>query len=72
MAEDLLSVTYDRINERYYSDGPISTRYAHPFVLTDIKGVAGATEIRNIIALTQAQYNAIATPDANTFYVITP
>lgn len=72
MAEDLLGVIYDRINKRYYSDGPISTRYPHPFVLTNTASVSGAVEIRNIIALTQAQYNAIAAPDANTFYVITP
>jgi hypothetical protein len=72
MAEDLLDVVYDRVNKRYYSDGPISTRYPHPFVLTNTASVSGAVEIRNIIALTQAQYNTIAAPDANTFYVITP
>jgi hypothetical protein len=33
-------------------------------------GVAGAVVIDNIIALTQAQYDAISTPDANTLYVV--
>jgi hypothetical protein len=34
-------------------------------------GVAGANAVTNIISLTQSQYDAIDTPDANTFYVIT-
>jgi hypothetical protein len=33
-------------------------------------GVTGAVAINNVIALTQAQYDAISTPDANTLYVI--
>ena len=71
MAEDLLDVIYDRINRRYYSNGPISTRYHHPFVLTNTSGVTGADQVTNIISLTQAEYDAIVSPDASTFYVIT-
>jgi hypothetical protein len=33
-------------------------------------GVTGAVAINNAIALTQAQYDAISSPDANTLYVI--
>ena len=43
-----------------------------PAVRTDVTGVTGADPINNIISLTQAEYNAIVSPDANTFYVITP
>jgi hypothetical protein len=39
-------------------------------VKSDIAGVAGADAIANIISLTQAEYDAITTPDASTFYVI--
>lgn len=72
MSENLLPVNFDPVNENFFSDGPIDQRYRHYFVETDPSAVAGATRIDNIIALTQAQYDAIATPDASTFYVITP
>ena len=32
--------------------------------------IAGASDVTNIMSLTQAQYNAIGTPDASTLYVI--
>jgi hypothetical protein len=72
MSEKLLPVNFDPVNENFFSDGPIDKRYQHFFVETDTSAVAGATRIDNIIALTQAQYDAITTPDASTFYVITP
>jgi len=40
-------------------------------VKTDPTGVTGADEINNMMSLTQAEYDAIVSPDANTFYVIT-
>lgn len=44
-------------------------------IAADIKsnpaGVTGADAISNIISLTQAEYDAIATPDAATLYIIT-
>lgn len=42
-----------------------------PAVRTDTTGVTGADQITNIISLTQAEYDAIVTPDPATFYVIT-
>lgn len=39
-------------------------------VVSDI-GPAGSVVINNVVGLTQAEYDAIATPDANTLYVIT-
>jgi len=42
-----------------------------PAVKSDTTGVTGADQITNMMSLTQAEYDAIATPDANTFYVIT-
>ena len=72
MADNLLDVDYDRINNRFYSDGPIDKRYRHQFVLTDTSVVSGSSAISNLIALTQAQYDAIASKDPSTLYVITP
>jgi hypothetical protein len=39
-------------------------------VKSDITGVTGADAITNIVSLTQAEYDAITTPDTSTFYVI--
>lgn len=72
MAESLLQVMYDRINQRFFSDGPIDKRYRHVFVLSNTAAVSGSTAITNVIALTQAQYDAIATKDTATLYIITP
>ena len=38
---------------------------------SDPDGVTGAIAITNIISLTQADYDAIASPDASTLYVVT-
>ena len=38
---------------------------------SDPSGVTGADQIINIMSLTQAEYTAIGTPNAATFYVIT-
>ena len=35
-------------------------------------GVVQSSTIRNIVSLTQAEYDALTTKDSNTFYVITP
>lgn len=40
-------------------------------IKSDPAGVTGADAIANIISLTQAEYDAIATPDAATLYIIT-
>lgn len=39
-------------------------------VKSDTTGIAGASQITNVVKLTQAQYNAI-TPDTSTLYIIT-
>lgn len=39
-------------------------------VYSDSSGISGATAISNIVALTQAAYDAIVTPQATTLYVI--
>jgi len=41
-------------------------------VKSDTTGVTGADQVTNIMSLTQAEYNAIVSPDATTFYIITP
>tara|TARA_R110002020_G_scaffold453632_1_gene668608 strand:- start:654 stop:2906 length:2253 start_codon:yes stop_codon:yes gene_type:complete len=38
---------------------------------SDPTGVTGADQVVNIMSLTQAEYNAITTPNASTFYIIT-
>ena len=40
-------------------------------VTSDITGIVGASKITNIVAISQANYDAIASPSATTFYVIT-
>jgi hypothetical protein len=40
-------------------------------VVSDVTGVTGADAVVNIISLTQAEYDAIAAPNAATLYVIT-
>jgi hypothetical protein len=35
-------------------------------------GITGATQVANIVQLTQANYDAITSPSATTLYVITP
>lgn len=43
---------------------------ASKFVPSEPSGVTGADQITNMMSLTQAEYDAIGTPDASTFYVI--
>lgn len=40
-------------------------------VVSDATGITGADAVTNIVSLTQAEYNAIASPSATTLYVIT-
>ena len=39
-------------------------------VKSDPSGVTGADQVTNIMSLTQAEYDAITTPDAQTLYII--
>jgi hypothetical protein len=41
------------------------------FVTSTTTGIAGADQITNMVSMTQAEYNALATKNATTFYVIT-
>lgn len=43
---------------------------ATEYIESDITGLTGATKYNNIVAITQAGFNAIGTPDANTRYDI--
>lgn len=38
---------------------------------SDTAGIPGAAEIKNIVSITQAAYDALATKDPDTLYVIT-
>jgi hypothetical protein len=41
------------------------------YVVSDVTGITGADQITNIVSLTQAEYDAIVTPDPATLYIIT-
>lgn len=43
---------------------------ANNYVESDVTGITGATAITNIVSLSQADYDALATKDASTLYVI--
>jgi hypothetical protein len=47
------------------------TDYAPVPIESDTTGIAGANQITNMISLTQAEYDAIGTKSASTFYLIT-
>jgi hypothetical protein len=38
---------------------------------SDPTGITGADAVTNIVSLTQAEYDAIGSPNASTFYIIT-
>ena len=71
MAKEYNEVKYDPRLKKYHSETSMDVRTEHVLVRSDVSDVSGATSITNIISLTQAQYDAITSPDANTFYIIT-
>jgi hypothetical protein len=61
-------------NAGYWENRTLSEAGIQPtgnYILSDITDVEGADVVTNIISLTQAEYNEIATPDASTIYNIT-
>lgn len=42
----------------------------NPLVKSDPAGITGADAVVNIVTLTQAEYDAIGTPDTSTLYVV--
>ncbi|HCA35927.1 MAG TPA: hypothetical protein DEP13_04715 [Gammaproteobacteria bacterium] len=71
MAKEYNEVKFDPLLKRFHSETAMDVRTEHELVQSDVSGVPGASSIANIISLTQAQYDAISAPDANTFYIIT-
>lgn len=47
------------------------TYTAEASIYSDPTGITGADAVTNIVSLTQAEYDAIAVPNASTLYVIT-
>ena len=50
------------------------TEWATPdtdFVRSDVTCITGADAVTNIVSLTQAEYDAIGTPNPSTLYIIT-
>jgi hypothetical protein len=41
-------------------------------VKSNTAGITGSDQITNMVSLTQAEYDAIVSPSASTFYIITP
>lgn len=69
---ELLSV--DNVDNTSDLDKPISTATQGALdlkVSSDTTGVTGADQVTNMISLTQAEYDAIVTKSASTFYLIT-
>ena len=52
-------------------DSSVIASLSEGIVTSDISGITGAGVISNIVSLTQADYDAISTPDSTTLYVIT-
>jgi hypothetical protein len=69
---DNLRVGGDKINDNFdeiyakFGDGSTLNKA----VVSDNAGITGADKITNIVSLTQAEYNALATKNATTLYVI--
>lgn len=65
-----LKDTLDAIDTKL--DGIEDGATANPnAVASDPSGITGADAVANIVSLTQAEYDAIGSPDAATVYVIT-
>jgi hypothetical protein len=41
-------------------------------IRSDSAGIPGAVEVRNIVTLAQAAYDALAVKDPRTLYIVTP
>jgi hypothetical protein len=52
-------------------DDLLNTPDLSDYVVSDPTGVSGADAITNIMSLTQAEFDAIGSPNASTLYVIT-
>ena len=52
-------------------DSSVIASLSEGIVTSDISGITGAGVISNIVSLTQADYDAISTPDSTTLYLIT-
>lgn len=64
--EEIVQETISQIQVKMNATGG-----ADNAVISDPTGVTGADQVTNMISLTQAEYDAIASPDASTFYIIT-
>ena len=70
MAREYNEVKFDPLLKRFHSETAMDVRTEHELVQSDVSDVSGATRITNIISLTQAQYNAISSPEADTLYIV--
>ena len=73
IGENILSVNASKLlfNGEDVMDYASLTGAPTLIVTSDISGITGAGVISNIVSLTQADYDAISTPDSTTLYVIT-
>jgi hypothetical protein len=73
IGENILSVNASKLlfNGEDVMDYASLTGAPTLIVTSDISGITGAGVISNIVSLTQADYDAISTPDSITLYVIT-
>ena len=68
-----LEVGLGSVDDTSDADKPVSTDQQTALDLkltTDATGITGATVLSNIVQISQADYDAIGTPNTTTFYVI--
>lgn len=53
------------------ADSAVQPAAISKMIVSDTTGITGADAVTNIVSLTQAEYDAIGSPDASTFYIIT-
>ena len=53
------------------TDGGAVVEIAGLAVESDTTGITGASTVSNIVTISQANYDAISSPDANTIYYVT-
>jgi len=63
-----INANFDEIYSGISTDG----LNVENIVLSSVNNIGGASTISNAVFISSANYNAIATPDANTLYVIIP
>jgi hypothetical protein len=69
-------ILYDEVANKLYAGLEDTTAVeivgggANNYIESDVTGITGAVAVINIVSMTQAAYDALATKDATTLYII--